>query len=130
MTAKLKAFAINSLIVVVATVLAYVLVEVVFFRLLLPNMRFNVLPFLPETPGVLVQTSKADYAPRNFVAIMGNSYAEGVGDEMLEVNGNDAKSFHAAHVIHDLTGRDVVTFRHGRPARPEAFVQLPTLAIQ
>jgi hypothetical protein len=130
MTVKLKEFAINSLIVVVATVIAYVLVEAVFFRLLLPNMRFNVRPFLPETPGVLVQTSKADYAPRDYVAIMGDSYAEGVGDEMLQVNGNDAKSFHAAHVIHDLTGRDVVTFGHGGAGSAEGLVRLPTRAIE
>src|SRR5260370_24777948 len=124
MTLKLKAFAINSLLVVVSTIAAYLVVEAIFFRIMLPDFRFGVRPFLPETPGVLVQTSKVDYAPRDYVAIMGDSYAEGVGDEMLEVNGNDAKSFHAAHVIHDLTGRDVVTFGHGGARPPQRLWRL------
>jgi hypothetical protein len=130
MILRLKAFAINSLIVAVSTITAYLIVETIFFRLLLPDMRFNVRPFLPETPGILVQTSKAGYAPRDYVAIMGDSYAEGVGDEMLELNGNEARGFHAAHVIHAKTGRDVVTFGHGGAGSAEAYVRLPTRAIE
>jgi hypothetical protein len=126
---KLRAIAINSLLTVVSTIVGYLIVEVVFFRIMLPDLRFNVRPFLPETPGVLAQTSKAGYAPRNYVAIMGDSYAEGVGDEMLEANGNEARSFHAAHVIHDITGRDVVTFGQGGAGSAEAYVRLPTRAI-
>jgi GDSL-like Lipase/Acylhydrolase family len=130
MTAKLNALAINSLLIVVSTIVGYLILEAIFFRLVLPELRFNARPFLPETPGALVQTSKAGYAPRNYVAIMGDSYAEGVGDEMLDVDGNEARGFHAAHVIHDLTGRDVVTFGKGGAGSAEAFVRLPTRAIE
>jgi hypothetical protein len=129
-TAKLKALAINSLLVLVSTLLSYFALEILFFRVLLPDARFSPRPFLPETPGVLVQTTKAGYAPHDYVAILGDSYAEGVGDEMLQANGDDAKLFHAAHVIQARTGRDVVTFGQGGAGSAEAFVRLPTRAIE
>ncbi len=94
-TARRKALAVNALILLVSTILCYFVLEAVFFRLVLPELRFNARPFLPETPGVLVQTAKAGYAPHDYIAILGDSYAEGVGDEMLHTNGNDAKLFHA-----------------------------------
>ncbi len=130
MTPSFKAFAINSSLVIVSTIIGYLILEAIFFRIVLPELRYNVRPFLPETPGALVQTSKSGYAPRNYVAIMGDSYAEGVGDEMLDVGGNEARGFHAAHVIHNLTGRDIVTFGKGGAGSAEAFVRLPTLAIE
>jgi hypothetical protein len=61
---------------------------------------------------------------------MGDSYAEGVGDEMLRANGDDARLLHAAHIIHAHTGRDVVTFGQGGAGSAEAFVRLPTRAIE
>jgi hypothetical protein len=129
-TGKLKAFAVNSLLVLVSTLLCYLVLEIAFYRVLLPDARFSPRPFLPETPGVLVQTTKAGYAPHHYVAILGDSYAEGVGDEMLQANGDDARLFHAAHVIHTRTGRDVVTFGQGGAGSAEAFVRLPTRAIE
>jgi hypothetical protein len=130
MTARLKAFAVNSLLVLVTLLLCYLVLEIVFYRVLLPDARFSPRPFLPETPGVLVQTTKAGYAPHDYVAILGDSYAEGVGDEMLQANGDDARLLHAAHVIHARTGRDVVTFGQGGAGSAEGFVRLPTRAIE
>lgn len=127
---RLKRFAVNSLLVLVSTLLSYLVLEVAFYRVLLPDARFSPRPFLPETPGVLVQTTKAGYVPHHYVAILGDSYAEGVGDEMLQANGDDARLFHAAHVIHERTGRDVVTFGQGGASSAEAFVRLPTRAIE
>jgi hypothetical protein len=49
---------------------------------------------------------------------------------MLLANGDDARLFHAAHVIHARTGRDVVTFGQGGAGNAEAFVRLPTRAIE
>lgn len=129
-TPRLKAFAINTLLMLVSTLLCYLVLEIVFYRVLLPDARFSPRPFLPETPGVLVQTTKAGYVPHDYVAILGDSYAEGVGDEMLLANGDDARLFHAAHVIHGRTGRDVVTFGLGGAGSAEAFVRLPTRAIE
>ncbi len=57
-TARRKALAVNALILLVSTIRCYLVLEAVFFRLVLPDLRFNARPFLPETPGVLVQTAK------------------------------------------------------------------------
>lgn len=129
MVTRLRALTANSAIAVIATIVCYLVLETLFFRVLLPEMRFNVRPFLPETPGALVQISKAGYVPRHYIAILGDSYAEGVGDDMLVTRGNEAKSFQAANVIYERTSRDVVSFGQGGAGSAEAYVRLPTRAI-
>lgn len=129
MRITLRSIAVNALIVVASTIICYLALEIAFFRLLLPQMRFDIRPFLPETPGALVQTTKAGYVPHDYVAILGDSYAEGVGDEMLLTRGNEAKLFQATSVIHGRTGRDVITFGHGGAGSAEGYVRLPTRAL-
>src|SRR5262245_37085971 len=73
--ARLKAGLINTGVVLAAVVIGYFALELVFFRLLLPNVQLNVRPYLPETAGVLVQSSKAGYVPKDYIAILGDSYA-------------------------------------------------------
>ena len=120
---RLSAIAINITIAFVATVVSYLIVEAVFFRMLFPGLMPSVRPQMHETPGVLTQTTKASYAPRNYVAILGDSIAEGLGDTLLEAGNNVARAFHAAHVVHRLTGRDVVTFGRGGAGNAESLVR-------
>ena len=54
-----------------------------------------------------------------------NSYAEGLGDWLWQTEGNRAKPFHSANVIHDLTGRDVVSFGKGGAGSAEGIVERP-----
>jgi hypothetical protein len=100
----------NVFLVLLSTLLTYFLIQSTFYSFLLPSLSLNLLTFMPETTGVLMQNSKAHYLPQDYVALLGDSYAEGVGDWLLQANGNRAKPFHSANVIHDATGRDVVSF--------------------
>lgn len=125
----LKAIAINAIVVVVSFVLAYSLVELVFFRLLFGNVHLAARPYLPETAGALVQKTKAGLVPRNYVAILGDSYAEGWGDESLKAGDDFGRWFSAADVVHELTGRDVVTFGKAGAGSAEAFVMLLSRAL-
>jgi hypothetical protein len=129
MLRRMRAIGINALIVVVSTVIGYLVLELVFFRPVLVNITLPVRPFLPETAGVLVQNTKAGTVPHNYVAILGDSYAEGIGDWLLQVGDDDSHGFHAAHVIHAMTGRDVVTFGKGNAGSAEAYVLLPMRAL-
>jgi len=116
---------VNFSVALVATIVSYFLIEALFFRVILPVADPSVRPQLPETPGVLAQSSKAHFVPRDYVAILGDSFAEGLGDALLAAGNNEARAFHAAHVIHDLTGRDVVSFGRGGAGSAEGLVRQP-----
>ncbi len=125
-----KALAINVTLVVASTVLAYLAAEMIFFRLLFGNVHLAARPYLPETAGALVQKTKADLVPRNYIAILGDSYAEGWGDESLKAGDDYGRWFSASDVVHELTGRDVVTFGKAGAGSAEAFVMLPARALE
>jgi lysophospholipase L1-like esterase len=122
---KLGTFLTNASLALASTVVSYLVIEAVFFRLIFPVADPSVRPHLPETPGVLVQNSKADFVPHDYVAILGDSMAEGLGDALLATGENEARAFHAAHVIHDLTGKDVVSFGRGGSSSAEGLVRQP-----
>jgi hypothetical protein len=126
-SSKIRKFATNSCLVLVSAIVSYSLIEIVFFRVIFPFVATsNVRPYLPEIAGVLAQTSKAGFVPRDYIAILGDSYAEGVGDWLLTVGENEGRAFHAAHVVSDLTRRDVVSFGRGGSSNAESFVRQPT----
>jgi hypothetical protein len=49
--------------------------------------------------------------------------AEGLGDSLLVAGNNEGRAFHAAPVIYNSTGVDVVTFGRGGSGSAEAFVR-------
>jgi hypothetical protein len=51
--------------------------------------------------------------------------AEGLGDALLAAGENEARAFHAAHVVRELTGRDVVSFGRGGSSSAEGLVRQP-----
>jgi lysophospholipase L1-like esterase len=118
-------FLANWSLALVSTILSYFIIEAFFFRVIFPVADPSVRPHLPETPGVLAQSTKAGFVPRDYIAILGDSMAEGLGDALLAAGNNEARAFHAAHVVHDLTGRDVVSFGRGGSSSAEGLVRQP-----
>jgi hypothetical protein len=80
---------------------------------------------LPGDVRVFAQSSKTGVVPRDPVFLLGDSYALGTGDWLLETDPNNNGPFHSAHIINELTGRDVVTL--GKPGFGsfEALVAFP-----
>src|SRR5262249_26964018 len=109
--------------------LAYLAVEFLFFRVILGTAHLTERPYLPETAGALVQTTKAAYLPRNYLAILGDSYGQGLGDEAVKAGYDEGHWIHAASVVHELTGRDIVTFAKAGAGSAEALVSLPSRAL-
>jgi hypothetical protein len=72
-----------------------------------------------------VQNSKSEFVPHNYIAILGDSIAEGVGDWLLQANGDRTKPFHSADVIRRTTGRDVVSFGRVGAGSAQALVSRP-----
>jgi hypothetical protein len=111
-------------------ILSFFAIELLFFRVIFPTANPGVRPHLHETPGVLAQSTKIGFAPRDYIAILGDSMAEGLGDALLAAGQNQARAFHAAHVIPDLTGRDVVSFGRGGSGSAEGLVRQPARILQ
>jgi hypothetical protein len=91
------------------------------FRLFATRLPLRFQKYLPEDVKILAQSSKRSELPRAYVAVLGDSYAAGQGDWYDEAVRQDPfgnPPFHSAHVIHELTGLDVVTF--GTPGAESA----------
>jgi len=126
---RLKPHLINATLVVVSVLLTYAAMEYGTFRLLLPLTPLKIRPALPDIADVLTQNTKRDYLPHDYVALLGDSYAEGRGDWLIEADGDRNKPFHSANVIHDATGRDVVSFGRGGAGSAEGIVLRPARTL-
>jgi len=119
-----RAFA-NTLLLVASLLCGYVMMEYALFRVMLPVAPLDIHSSLPAVADVLTQTSKSGYLPKDYIALLGDSYAEGYGDWLQQAKGKSNGPFHSAHVIHQQTGRDVVSFGIGGAGSAEAMVLRP-----
>jgi len=125
MRPSLKSALANALLLVVSAAVTYLVASFVIFRFLEPRLSLNLHPHFPDIAEVFAQTSKAGTVPRDYIALLGDSYAEGQGDGLLAANGDRAKFVHSAHVLHSLTGRDVVSLGIGGAGSVQAMVRQP-----
>jgi hypothetical protein len=116
---------VNTLLICVSVVVCYIAMEYAVFRIVLPAVPIDIHSSLPAAADVLQQTSKSGYLPRNYIALLGDSYAEGYGDWLQQVGGKRKGPFHSAHIIHQQTGRDVVSFGIGGAGSAEGMVLRP-----
>jgi hypothetical protein len=126
MLARLKHICANAALSVVSFLLTYLVCEFLFFRFMLPSMSYNIRPHLPDRADFFMQNSKSRYVPHDYVALLGDSYAVGVGDWLLAGGGLADKPYHSANVIRDLTGRDVASFGRVNIGSAQAMVQRVT----
>jgi hypothetical protein len=125
MRPSLRAALANALLPIVSIGVTYLVASFVIFRFLLPHLSLNLHPHFPDIAEVFVQTSKVGTAPRDYIALLGDSYAEGQGDGLLAAGGDRGKFVHSAHVLHRLTGRDVVSLGLGGAGSVQAMVRQP-----
>jgi hypothetical protein len=78
---------------------------------------------------ILVQTSKHSVIPKDYIAVVGDSYAFGLGDWMREQADKSFFSsppFQAIHLLHKKTGQDVVAFGQPGAGSISSIVKLIT----
>lgn len=91
----------------------YGLVEWSFPRIYSYLFPVEALQKLEEPYGIwpLLQSSKKHFLPEHpYVALVGDSYAMGMGDYFLDIPNRYRPRFHSAHAIQDLTGLDVISY--------------------
>lgn len=120
----------ECLLVLASTGLAYLAAEAAFSGIGLRYVPLRLQGELPEEIRVFAQSSKAGVVPRNPVLLLGDSYAQGYGDWLLEANPNGNGAFHSGHVIQALTGRDVVTLGVSGAGSPEGMAAFPGVAYK
>ena len=131
----------NLTLVVVSTLIGFFVIELLFFRLVLPTMPAHLRPHLSGTAGVLAQSSKAAFVPNDYIALLGDSYAEGFGDWQLSLGEDEspdsreascrAQAERVRRALDDFTAANgatrVVPGSHLRPAgKPDAAQADPT----
>jgi hypothetical protein len=62
---KSGTFLANWSIALVSTIVSYFIIEAFFFRVIFPVSDASVRPHLPETPGILAQSTKAGFVPHD-----------------------------------------------------------------
>jgi len=80
---------------------------------------------LPTALAVLAQSSKTGRITEMYIAIVGDSYAQGKGDWLFEIDANTNDAFHSAHVLQKLSGRDVISFGKGGASNIKGWVREP-----
>src|SRR3954453_16720571 len=116
---------VNTALVLLSLAVSYLAASFFLFRGIIGDLPINLRPHFPDLAEVFAQTSKGGTAPRDYIALLGDSYAEGQGDGLLDANGDRAKVRHSAHVLHRLTGRDVISLGLGGAGSAQAMVRMP-----
>jgi len=112
----------NLITLVVSILLAYSVLEIFVWRNLLHHVPLTLHSELGRLKP-LAQSSKSGVVPKDYILILGDSYAEGLGDWLMRVVGDGNPDYSASHVIHELSGRDVLTSGHrgGHPSIVNVF---------
>ena len=107
----MRKFLVNILLTLTSVGLVYLVAELLLFPLLLPHLPQNLFNAMSREPRVLGQSSKQGLLPApGYLAIAGDSYAQGKGDWFIDNGYNRGSRFHTPHLLQDALGVDCVSF--------------------
>ena len=115
----------NLLLALASLLFALCLVEFVLMPFAFPLIPLKLHAAFPRGARVLAQSSKAGAVPHDYIALLGDSYAQGAGDWLLDTNPNRNPPFHTAHLLRERTGRDVISFGASGAGSLRALVTEP-----
>lgn len=100
----------NAVLAALSVTFTWLLLELLIVPLALPLTPLRIHAGLPRPLRPLAQSSKRGTVPERYIALIGDSNAQGAGDWLLEVDANRNPAFHSAHLLQQRTGRDVISF--------------------
>ncbi|WP_198264322.1 SGNH/GDSL hydrolase family protein [sulfur-oxidizing endosymbiont of Gigantopelta aegis] len=125
-----KTIAINILLVLTVVIGTFLFIESFVEDKLITKTPVKFHFALPSGMAILAQSSKSSKIPENYIAIVGDSYAQGAGDWLREIDPNSNDAFNASHVLNQLTGHDVITFGKGGASNITGWVREPISRYQ
>ena len=127
----LKISRLTNLVLLISVIAGtFLVLESFFEKYLITKIPVKLQFSLPLGLAVLAQSSKAGRIPENYIAIAGDSYAQGKGDWLLDIDPNTNDAFHSAHVLQELSGRDVISFGKGGASNIKGWVREPIAKYQ
>lgn len=115
----------NLALALASLLFALGLVEFVVMPFAFPLVPLKLHAAFPRGARVLAQSSKAGAVPHDYIALLGDSYAQGAGDWLLDANPNRNPPFHSAHLLREQSGRDVISFGASGAGSLRALVTEP-----
>jgi len=107
---KIKKITANILIVILTLIFVYLFLELIFFRFFLSWLPLKTHWFIESPVRSLAQSSKKGTIPHDYIALLGDSHAQGLGDWMLSRNEFLNLDRYSGDIINNRTGIDVVNF--------------------
>ena len=103
-----------NLLLLATSIFTIFLVFELLFPFILPYLPLNLQTYVDPTFRILCQSSKKGLIPKNYIAILGDSYAEGIGDWLIKsTNKWKNGKFHSAHLINNALDTDVISIAEG-----------------
>jgi len=122
---RMKSSLLNYLLTFTSIILTIIFLEFFFNQYLIDKTPLKFHFALPKAMEVLAQSSKDARLPKNYIALAGDSYAQGKGDWLLNANPDKNGPFHSAHLIHQYLGQDVISLGHSGASSTRGLVELP-----
>jgi len=121
---------VNLSLLIFSIILSYFLAEILFFGYLMPIIPLDNHKYIPEEIHYLAQSSKKFSIPKNYILILGDSYAEGYGDWLLSSNARKNPPHSTSHLINTNLNQDVINFGHSGRGNFYTLVVKPTETMQ
>lgn len=121
----------NLLLLAGSVLLAYLVFEFGFFPRILGELPLDKQEYLRREARILAQSSKNGTAPQpGYIALLGDSYALGLGDWLLEADPAGRPDFSSAHELYRLTGRDVASFGRAGAGSLDGILVQPLASLR
>ena len=120
---RVSAFAVNLLVFTCSSAIVIALLEVT-FPWIQESIPVHLRRHIPYPYGVLSQPTKRSFVPKDYVALFGDSYAEGVGDWFLE----EGKS--SVDILAHESNQDAITFGRSGASSITGVVLKPLIALR
>jgi hypothetical protein len=118
----------NWLISAVTLFLLYVILEIFCLDIFFRTLSHGAYPFLDEGVSFSLQPTKRSLMPKDYVAIVGDSYAMGLGDEYYLGNATLRAEYGSAPFLHKTLRQDVISFGTAGNSSISGMVTQPVLA--
>ena len=109
---NLRKIAVNF-ILMLGTIFLCLLIGELLFPYVLTKIPIKLQGYVDRELLTLAQSSKKSIVPNNYIAIVGDSYAAGVGEWLeheIKTNPYSNPDFASGHILHQELGEDVVSF--------------------
>src|SRR4029453_18513081 len=103
----------------------YLFSEFILFPIFLNRIPLRYHGYLSDSIWILAQSSKDGVIPEDYVALVGDSYAQGAGDWLLSSYPWTNQDYSSAHVLYRFLNRDVISFGRGRSGSLRGIVAQP-----